>query len=92
MTDRPPLQVPDILIPARNRRRNPDREVTLEELREAHAKAARIVRNFGVEFLPVFERLHKELITREQQNDLHALALSVAASTDTPQQQGDLSL
>lgn len=52
--------------------------VTDEELEECYHGMARIIRDYGDVYLPIFKRLHEERELRRKNNDLKSIALRVA--------------
>jgi hypothetical protein len=52
--------------------------VTDEKLEEAYQVIARIVRDYGEKYLPIFKRLHEEREIRKASQDLKDIALQVA--------------
>jgi hypothetical protein len=52
--------------------------VTTEELQRAVKIAARIVAMYGDPYLPIFNRLHDELMKRKESSDAKAVALNLA--------------
>lgn len=67
-------------------RRNNSREISMrqqktvtdEQLEKAHGIMARIVRDYGDQYLPIFKRLHEEKAARQANSDLKNIALQVA--------------
>lgn len=55
-----------------------DHEVTDEQLRECYAVMAEVITRYGDSYLPIFERIHKELEVRKERQTLidEALRLS----------------
>ncbi|MES1226212.1 MAG: hypothetical protein ABUT20_62630 [Bacteroidota bacterium] len=49
-----------------------------DEIFEARKLAAKVVALYGDLYLPIFNRLHEELIANEQRNKLKELALEIA--------------
>lgn len=56
--------------------------VTDEAVHEAYKIMARIVRDYGEKYLPVFKRLHEEHEERKAKRDLTNIALKIAAESD----------
>lgn len=54
--------------------------ITEEQLREAYKIAADIVARYGDAYLPVFERLHKEVQKLNVASDLKSIALNIASA------------
>ena len=54
--------------------------VSDEELERAYFKMARIIERYGEKYLPIFERLEKELNERKAKNSLMQRALEAAKS------------
>jgi hypothetical protein len=52
--------------------------VTDEELEECYHIMARIIRDHGDVYLPIFKRLHEERELRRKNNDLKSIALRIA--------------
>ncbi|MFS8181364.1 hypothetical protein ACMG4P_07355 [Pseudovibrio denitrificans] len=55
-----------------------DAEVSIEELIKARGIAATIVKNYGPDYLPVFNRVHELIEEREKQQKEMDLALRYA--------------
>ncbi|SFK98887.1 hypothetical protein SAMN04488518_11386 [Pseudovibrio ascidiaceicola] len=55
-----------------------DADVSTEELIKARGIAATIVKNYGPDYLPVFNRVHELIVEREQQQKELDLALRYA--------------
>lgn len=55
-----------------------EKTVTDEQVDKAYSIMARIVRDYGDAYLPVFKRLHEEKEARKAQCDLMNIALDVA--------------
>ena len=55
---------------------------TDEAVEEAYKIMARIVRDYGEKYLPVFKRLHDEHEERKAKRDLTNIALKIAAESD----------
>jgi len=55
-----------------------DDELTLEQIEKAYKIAARIVAMYGDDYLPVFERMHREVKEYEQKAEMKSLALTEA--------------
>lgn len=51
---------------------------TLEELIHYRQIAAKVVALYGDTYLPVFERMHKEVLDRQKNDDLLSIAISIA--------------
>ncbi|MBK8227480.1 MAG: hypothetical protein IPK70_09945 [Flavobacteriales bacterium] len=58
-----------------------DKQATVTDtmLDDAYAVMARIIRDGGDKYLPIFKRLHEEKEMRKATNDLKKVALHVAA-------------
>ena len=63
---------------------SPNQTVSDERLSEAYKKIAQIVSEHGDAYLPIFERLHKELEERDAKKSMMSLAKSVAAPRNEP--------
>jgi hypothetical protein len=55
------------------------KEVSMEELEEAYTIMAGIIRKKGEKFLPVFKRLHEEVLQRRANQSLVDIALQIAS-------------
>lgn len=55
-----------------------EKTVTDEQVDKAYSIMARIVRDYGDAYLPVFKRLHEEKEARKANFDLRNIALDVA--------------
>lgn len=55
-----------------------EKVVTDEQVEKAYGIIARIVRDYGDQYLPIFKRLHEEREARKAKNDLKNIALQVA--------------
>ena len=55
-------------------------QISDELLHQAYQAAARIVADHGPKYLPVFERMHKEVEARNSSNNLLNLAMCVAST------------
>lgn len=53
-------------------------DVPMEKLEEGYKIMAGIVQKRGEKFLPIFKRLHEELLQRRVKQDLMNIALQVA--------------
>lgn len=53
-------------------------EKEIAELEFCYKKMARIVRDYGDKYLPIFERLHEELKSRKKQEEIKSIALKIA--------------
>jgi hypothetical protein len=51
--------------------------LTLEELERCYIIAARVVAEFGDTYLPLFERMHREVEMAKKASELKRLALAV---------------
>lgn len=49
-----------------------------DDLDRCYKIMAKVVKKHGDDFLPIFERLHKEIQAREERNKLRNIALKVA--------------
>ncbi|MBL7681779.1 MAG: hypothetical protein JNK00_00345 [Flavipsychrobacter sp.] len=58
-------------------------EIKLSEIKKARDKCARIVAKYGIRYLPIFERLEKEIAIREAQEKLFQKALEISTQIDT---------
>jgi hypothetical protein len=58
--------------------KNLNEPISLEDIQRAYGIAARVIKDFGDVYLPIFQRLHEELAERKKQLDMKAVALSVA--------------
>ena len=58
-------------------------EITLSQLQKAHKRSAQIVAEFGVRYLPIFERLEKELKNRKKQAELYRRAIEINTPNST---------
>ena len=57
-------------------------ELTMEELYECYNSLARIVKKYGNEYLPLFERVHNEIERRKKKNRLLDIAMDVANKSE----------
>lgn len=57
-------------------------ELTMEELYECYNSLARIVKKYGNEYLPLFERVHNEIEMRKKKNRLLDIAMDVANKSE----------
>lgn len=55
-----------------------ENKVTDQEIEKAYRIVAGIVRDFGDQYLPIFQRLHEEREARKAKCDLKNIALQVA--------------
>jgi len=55
-----------------------EREVTDQMFEDAYRIMAKIIRDHGDKYLPVFKRLHEERINRIAKRDLKNIALQIA--------------
>jgi hypothetical protein len=55
-----------------------EHEITDEMIEECYKTAAKIVKQYGEAYLPIFERMHAEREKRQKNRDLMELALGVA--------------
>jgi hypothetical protein len=55
-----------------------------DDLEECYLKMARIVKDFGDQYLPIFERLHQEMEQRKMQQDMKAIALKLTLINNSP--------
>lgn len=55
-----------------------DKKVSDEMLERAYAVMARIIRDHGDKYLPIFKRLHEEREMREAKQGLKDIALQIA--------------
>ena len=55
-----------------------DHEITDEQLRECYAVMAEVITRYGDCYLPIFERIHKELETRKERQALLDKALKLS--------------
>lgn len=53
-------------------------KITEEVLEEAYRIMARIVRDYGEKYLPIFKRLHEEREIRKAKQELKDIALQIA--------------
>ncbi|MES2479447.1 MAG: hypothetical protein V4561_10185 [Bacteroidota bacterium] len=56
------------------------KDVSMEELEEAYAIIADIIRKRGEKFLPIFKRLHEEVLQRRVNQSLIDIALQVSSA------------
>ncbi|HAA13071.1 MAG TPA: hypothetical protein DCE41_15815 [Cytophagales bacterium] len=61
---------------------NDNRPITLDRVRNAYKISARVVHLYGDRYLPLFERLHKELEAMEKKEVLKKIALKVAEDSE----------
>jgi len=52
--------------------------ISIEQLEKGVKIIARVVALYGEKYLPLFERMHSELLTAKQQQDKKILALKLA--------------
>lgn len=57
--------------------------ITQEQIISARNECARIISVYGEKYLPIFERLEKEIAKREQQNQLLKKALKIGTQNGT---------
>lgn len=55
-----------------------DHEVTNEQLRECYAVMAEVITRYGDLYLPIFERIHRELEARKERQALLDKALKLS--------------
>ncbi|TVQ84003.1 MAG: hypothetical protein EA357_04185 [Micavibrio sp.] len=60
-----------------------DDDISFDDLRTAYRRAARLVDTHGKDYLPVFERLERELQERQHEEALLARAKEVARQRKT---------
>ena len=65
----------------KTRRTIQDKDVTDDLLEECYVMIARIVKQHGEEYLPIFERLHTEIEERKSRKKLIELAHNVSENT-----------
>jgi hypothetical protein len=63
---------------ASSRQNAQDIEVTDELLYESYVFMANIVKTYGEQFLPIFERLHSEIKIREEKRSILEAAMEVS--------------
>lgn len=60
-----------------------EKTVTDEQVDKAYGIMARIVRDYGDAYLPIFKRLHEEREARKAKGDLRNIALQIAECLDS---------
>lgn len=58
-------------------------EISLETMVQARNKCARIIALHGEQYLPIFERLEKEIVLRKQKDELLQKALKIGTQNGT---------
>lgn len=58
-----------------------DKDITDELLKESYIFMAHIVKTYGEQFLPIFERLHSELESRKAKRSMLDAAMELSNST-----------
>lgn len=53
--------------------------VDYEKLKKAYINSARLIKLYGETYLPIFERLHKEMEAAQARQDLRKTALELAS-------------
>lgn len=66
------------------RRRPKGKEITLEDIIQARDKCAWVIAQYGEQYLPIFERLEKEVALRKKQDELLQRALKIGTRKGTP--------
>ncbi len=61
-----------------------DKDVTDSMLQESYVIMAEIVKVYGEQYLPIFERLHEEIDSRQKKEKLLAAALKVSIPDPEP--------
>jgi hypothetical protein len=62
----------------RNTKNTHAEELSMDELYDCYRTLARIIKKYGKEYLPLFERVHNEIEMRKKENRLLEIALKVA--------------
>jgi len=57
-------------------------ELSMDELYDCYETLARIVKRYGKDYLPLFERVHKEIESRKSENRMVDIAHRVAKNND----------
>jgi hypothetical protein len=55
-----------------------EQNISKETIEKACLIAARVVKEFGDTYLPIFQRMHQELIKKEEEEKLKTLAMQTA--------------
>jgi len=58
-------------------------EITYKQIQECHKVAAQIVKEYGEDYLPIFERLHQEVKNHERKSRLLNTAFEIAKKNNT---------
>lgn len=61
-----------------------DKDVSDKILQESYIVMAEIVQTYGEQYLPIFERLHEEIDSRQQKRELLDAALKAATGETGP--------
>lgn len=59
------------------------KDPTLEEIIKARDRCAKIIAQYGERYLPIFERLEKEIALRQEKQALMEKALRISGKTGT---------
>jgi pimeloyl-CoA synthetase len=67
-------------VAARNKgvRMQKEKAISNEQIEKAYEIIARIIRDYGDVYLPIFKRLHEEKEARKAKGDLRNIALQIA--------------